>query len=217
MANLNLIQRINKLGTAADKVGKEGLTTLVEAMENISAFDKNGAPARDWDALAHFCAVFQRREGDFSAIKRIIRAAFGKQLSMAKDPKHPSGWRFNFTEACAGGKKGAPVWDNQGRSVIFAAIDKGHGFNASELQKPLKDMLKEEPVAKVWDEKRVEAAAKRLAKQVENEGLPIDILLAKVKEIMKAEAAMNQNTQAALEAARKSAKVIDIDNVARAA
>lgn len=212
MATLN--SQILSFSKSLDKLGNKGLGLLIEAMTLVSAFDKKGDPIRDWDGLATFAGICSQRQGEDAAFRRILRIVFGKQIALAKDPKHPSGFRFNFTDHCAGGKKGAPVVSNYGWDLVVSAHKAGKSFMDKGLHKEITEALNmDKPEAKkVWGDKEYAAEAARMVKKVYDEEMNPQLLIAAINAKLKADAALIQSSKAALDAARVQAKVIDIDD-----
>lgn len=142
-----LFDRIGSYWDARTANGAEGLVLLDECIRRVASKE------RDWDALARFVAR-ANMSNNAAKVKKIIRAAFGNDLTFKLDKNHPAGGRFTL------GWQGAyALAGKNSYSMVKKAIEHGKSWDDKAFLKDLNDVIPDLPKA----EKTVDAAAQTKA------------------------------------------------------
>ena len=169
MAQDKLFQAIGSYWDSRQANGKEGLILLDQCIRRVASKD------RDWDALARFVAR-ANMSNNAAKVKKIIRAAFGNQITFTLDKKHAAGGRFELKWKDSFNLRGSNTY-----SVVMKAIEHGKSWDDKafllELGKVLPEVVK--PVKEIDDkeeEKIVAALAKKFAELQQKGVNPQDIV-----------------------------------------
>lgn len=184
-----------------EKSATKGLAHMVTTVNEITKKDSNGDPVRNWTPAATLLGLMGADSNEGIMYRRILRAAFGAQITYRKDDNHASGYRFIFTEKIPDGPKGSPVIRNT-FGMVMQAAEKGVPFNSKSFQKKLSDHLKEAEGAstpQIWDDKKAEKAVSNLVERAKKDHFPVSRLRAMFEEQIKPliEAERKANAEAA--------------------
>lgn len=128
MAQDKLFGRVGSFWTSRHTGEANGLVLLDECIKHTIAH-------RDSDALARFLSrAVAHNTNDATAVKRIIRAAFGDSIKWKADAKHPAGGKFDL-----GWTKDEQFALRNTYGPIVVAIDNKKSFRSLELQKTLRE------------------------------------------------------------------------------
>lgn len=150
MEKLDLKAQVGRYFAAREKNSVAGLVLLDACIKRV-------AEHRDWDALARFVARANMADVG-PRVKRIIRAAFGDDLTYKADKKHETGGRFEMKW------DGAYVLKNTYNIVEQAIADK-NGWDSRILREKLHDVLPEKAKPElVVNEKLLDTMAEHMFK-----------------------------------------------------
>lgn len=176
---VKLFDRIGTYWDSRTANGREGLVLLDECIRRVASKD------RDWDALARFVAR-SNMSNNAAKVKKIIRAAFGNDLTFKLDNKHPAGGRFvlNWEGAYALAGKNS-------YSMVKKAIEHGKSWDDKVFLKELGEVIPDLPkAAKTVDAATTTKAAKAMAKklaELRNEGFDIGALIREAQALLATE------------------------------
>lgn len=148
---------------------------------------RTASQSRDWDGLARFLSSASKTS-QVGVVRKIIRAAFGNQLTWKPSAKHPAGgtfvigWQgsFNLLE-------NAPNY-----RIITDAVEKGMGWDHKALAKLLAEAMPTERKARVVSDEAKKKVVKHLAgymKKLVDEGFESGDILAALQKQLAADAA----------------------------
>ena len=150
-----LFDRIGLYWDARTANGHEGLVLLDECIRRVASKE------RDWDALARFVAR-ANMSNNAAKVKKIIRAAFGNDITFKLDKNHPAGGRFTLNWQGA-----YPLAGKNSYSMVKKAIEHGKSWDDKVFLKELNDVIPDLPKAdKVVDAAAQTKAAKAMAKKL---------------------------------------------------
>lgn len=209
----NLTTTVKTWWKNRERSATKGLVHMVATIHQIAGRDENGDPLRNWDPAATLLGLMGADSNEGIHYRRILRAAFGNQITLRKDDKHETGFRFIFTDKIPDGPKGAPVIRNT-FGLVQQAAERGVAFNSSNFQKKLKEALDEaEPrTPQLWDEKKAEKAVRNLLEKAEKEHFSVARLINMLEEAAKP--LLEEERKA--NKLKKAATVQDIDDAAAA-
>ena len=146
--------------------GRLGLMLLNECI--LRAASKN----RDWDALARFVSRANMSNNKAKIVK-IIRAAFGNDITFTTDKSHPAGGKFVMKWEGA-----YPLAGKNSYSVVKAAIEKNKSWDDKDFLAELSKVLP--GVEKVQKDKAdlLSAYKTRAEKWAKDNGITVDMLIA---------------------------------------
>lgn len=181
--NEDLGIRVRDYWKGREQNGNEGLRLLDSCIKQLA--DKNKA---NWDPLARF-VVASMVSNNRAKVVKIIRAAFGNDVSFKLDKKHAAGGTFTIGWK---GNEGYVLKNTY--ALIQRTIDEGKGWDDAKFLKELTGMLPEVVKKKpVYEgeaaEKAVKAAAKHIADSLKakvEQGLSTGDILAEVERLLKA-------------------------------
>ena len=174
-----LFDRIGSYWDSRTANGKEGLILLDECIRRTASKD------RDWDALARFVAR-ANMSNNAAKVKKIIRAAFGNNITFALDKKHAAGGRFELKWEGPFNLQGSNTY-----SVVRKAIEHGKSWDdkafLAELTKVLPDVpKKEKTVDAATQTKEAKALAKKLG-ELRQAGFDLGALVREAQALLAAE------------------------------
>jgi hypothetical protein len=179
-----LTQRVQKWSQSNDKHGVDGLVLMSDLVQHMGK-------EHDWDASAQFIQATDRRDQVAnSTFRLILRAYFGSLVTLARDAKHPTGYRFKFgIQGKWPTENGVPQPVRPGNhwGVVEAAIKNGEGFRSSTFLKNLRAEIRGEDEPMTEDEEtkaflaKLDRRAIADAKLVFTEGYPVDAYVGKVQ------------------------------------
>ena len=170
MTTLN--NRVKNFSTRLGNVGADGLLLMQDCANHI-------ANNRDWDASAN---LMSKTDDKFRAVfKLILRAKFGDKLTLARDKKHPSGYRFTL-----GWEANEVAPNGNAFGIVAAATSKRVKYTSPTFVKELREAL-DGPAEKA--EKSVKERALAYAKRLDAEGVSLHAFIIALQAIEKSDKA----------------------------
>lgn len=179
-----LFDRVGSYWDGRDQNSRDGLAILDECIRRTASKD------RDWDALARFFARSKRSNAS-AKVKRIIRGAFGNQLKVVADKKHPTGVRFEMAWEGA-----FPLRQSNTYGLVRDALTKGVGWDDKEFLAELNKVIPApEKAAPRVDEAAQHKAAKHIVNYIvgkRKDGMDIAAVMAEVKSLLASESKVSR-------------------------
>lgn len=163
MATLNQIT--SRLLKSRNNNGKELLKHMVAMTEHM-------LKEHDWDAAARFIRATDGNNASDSNLNRtfrtVVRLAFGPRISLKRDAKHDTGYRFIFGND--GKWPEGEIIPSNTFAIVLDAVAAGTDVNNAGFQKTLRETLRGDKVDPTYEkikegyEKKAANAAKALMK-----------------------------------------------------
>ena len=169
MAQAKLFDRIGNYWDSRQANGRDGLVLLDECIRRAASKD------RDWDALARFVAR-ANVSSNAAKVKKIIRAAFGNNITFTLDKKHAAGGKFELKWEGA-----FPLSGSNTYTFVKKAIEQGKSWDDREFLKALGEVIpalpkKEKLITPAEQTKAAKAIATKLA-ELRKEGFDVAAII----------------------------------------
>jgi hypothetical protein len=148
----SLDSKIKAYFTSREKSGKQGLQLLDICIQ------RTASQSRDWDGLARFLHAASKTN-QVGVVRKIIRAAFGNQLTWKASAKHPAGGTFVI-----GWQGSFNMLENSPHyKIISDAVEAGLGWDHKALAKLLNDAMPTVKKARVATPEQTTKVVKHLS------------------------------------------------------
>lgn len=161
-----LFDRVGDYWSGRHENGHIGLVLLNECI--VRAALKN----QDWDALARFTSR-ALSTNNAAKVKKIIRAAFGNDMTFKVDKSHAAGGRFTLNW------KGAyPLASKNTYSVVKKAIENHKSWDDKDFLAELTKVLPDLPKVEKDKADKLSSWKARAEKWAKDEGITVEMLIA---------------------------------------
>jgi len=165
--------------------GVMGLVLLDECIRRAASKD------RDWDALARFVSR-AGMSNNAPKIKKIIRAAFGNNITFAVDKKHKAGGRFTL------GWDGAfPLSGSNSYSLVKKAIADNKSWDdkdfLAKLSEVIPDLPKKEKIVTAAAQTAAAKHVQKYLKERQAEGFSVADIIKEAQALLAADKAATVN------------------------
>lgn len=161
-----LFDRVGDYWSSRHENGHIGLSLLNECI--LRAASKN----RDWDALARFVSRANMSNNKAKVVK-IIRAAFGNDLTFKLDAKHPAGGVFVMKWEGA-----YPLAGKNTYSIVKKAIENHKSWDDKDFLAELTKVLPDLPKVEKDKADKLSSWKTRAEKWAKDEGITVEMLIA---------------------------------------